>query len=387
MATFSNSSIPSSSASSGSAVAGLDTSADLSETPSDDEVQTIAERIKRAKEQLVDPVDLQKFQDAEDQAKQLYQERASRAEWLSVADRIGQNLIRLNAANEGLKKNVDMSHVDLGPGNDWEKTIDRYGKDYSTDLEKANRDRAAALTNQQQQMGLGEKAFDLASREKSLQMQQKRAEAAQRETNDRQDKSIILQNQLAAQREAAQAKRQQEAEAARAEQLRKSSELKDADEDVKQGTKADLALKTLTNQLTADTDLGKKSKDDLEKQYGKLAAEAGVDLQGLQARLSDQETVLPSWLGGKSSADEATDKKKIIQTELEKSKNLLDAYKARKKELLGIRTGADQTQPATSAPAAAPGTVKVKGPSGTVAVMSKEAAEKYLQKPGYSQVP
>jgi hypothetical protein len=108
------------------------------ETPDDSEVKSATDRIDAliASYKPSDPSDVSNFSEAEEEAKRLYQEKASRNEWLSLADKIGQSLVRLNAANQGLARGVDMSHVDLGQGIDWDKQTDRDFKEYESELKR-----------------------------------------------------------------------------------------------------------------------------------------------------------------------------------------------------------------------------------------------------------
>jgi hypothetical protein len=91
------------------------------------------------------PADISKFQDAEEEAKRLYEERADRAEWLSLAETIGRGLIHFNLANQGLKSGVDLSGVKLEPATDWDARVKRYGDEYSTELARQGRLRTATM--------------------------------------------------------------------------------------------------------------------------------------------------------------------------------------------------------------------------------------------------
>lgn len=102
--------------------------------PSDAEVQSVLKKIQEARRQTAEPADLTALDQAEQDAEMLYRDRASRAEWLSVAERVGNSLVRLGAAQKGLQTGVDMSHLQLDKPLDWEGKIDRYGREYDRDL-------------------------------------------------------------------------------------------------------------------------------------------------------------------------------------------------------------------------------------------------------------
>lgn len=333
----------------------------LNSIPSDEETASILRRIQAARAAATSPVDLKAFDAAEKEAKELYQERADRAEWLSLADRVSNALVRIGAANAGLKSNVDMSKIDYGPQTDWEGRINRYGKEYSTELGRLKDQRGSAIQNQRDEFGLGEKAFDMASREKAALATAKRAADAQASQDARQDKALAAQDgwrradlefreSKETDRQAATRKWQEEQNAAAQQKL----DIKDVDASLTAAGKQHRALQQLVNQLQTDKDLGSKNRDKLAAQYGKLASEAGVDLDELQTNLNATETLKPAWLGGKSADDEKKEKSSYLKTFLDSSKEKLDALAERKNSLLQKKSTpapAASAAPATPAPA------------------------------------
>lgn len=59
--------------------------------------------------------DTSKYDEMEDQARQMFEDRSNRAEWLSLANRIGDAAIRLGAAQQGLRAGVNLANVGTGP--------------------------------------------------------------------------------------------------------------------------------------------------------------------------------------------------------------------------------------------------------------------------------
>jgi hypothetical protein len=391
---------------------GLDVDADASAAPSDDEVGTILARIKAARASATDPVDLQQYKDAQDEAGQLYKDQADRSQWLSLADKIGSSVAKIGAARQGLKAGVDLSHIDTGPGYDVTGAMDRASKDYATQLNKIRGDREDALKNQNQDYTLADKAFDsaaIAGRQNRIDKRQTDREAHSdklRKTeldaaNTRQQNQFDQANTLADNREkerqkseADRDKRARDFESDKEERFNKSKDLKDLDGQEKDATVQLRARQQLFNNLMNDDSLGGKTRDKLQADYGKQAAAAGVDLSEIQGKLADQETTRPGWMGGKTKDEERKGKAAILSESLAETKNMLDAIKAQKeKRLRGAKpviqdSGSGESDSAPSPPPPADGMVKLKGPSGQVsAPMTKEKAAAYLSKPGYSIVP
>ena len=115
----------------------------LSEPPSNKDARDFLATLRGKKRDVVDPADMSALDQAEEKAKELYERGASRAEWLSVAERIGNSLVRLGAAEAGLRKGVDTSGVQLDKGTDWESRIARYGKEYEGELSRLGKKRTS----------------------------------------------------------------------------------------------------------------------------------------------------------------------------------------------------------------------------------------------------
>lgn len=295
----------------------------------EDEMDTILARIKRAREAAASPVDMEQFDQAEQEAKQMYQDRASRNEWLSLADRVGNAITRIGAAQAGLKHGVDLSNINYGPMKDWDKDTDRAFQDYTTELGRQGSKRSAALKNRENEMGLGEKAFEYDWKSKEQAARDARAAEEEKAKDKRYRDSLMSQEA----RSDARLKRQEEAELSREERENKRLELKDLEGKEAAALRQNQARQALFNQLQQANDLSGKSKDKLEQQYGKLAAEAGVDLGEIQARLEEQET-RPRIFGGRSKEEDQKAKSQILNEKLAESKNLLADIQRRKQERL-----------------------------------------------------
>lgn len=367
-----------------------------SEVPSDDEVNSVLKKIQAARQQAVTPIDQAKFDAAEDQAKQLYKDQADRSEWQSLAEKVGRSLIQYNNAQTGLARGIDLSHVDLGPQTDWAGQTKQAASDYQTELGLQEQRRQKALENQKQEMGLAEKAFDVASRDKALQSQEARAAAGREASENRLDKRLAaseaannarmgLQESLQTQRMKQQADLAEKADARRFALEAQHETSKDLAGQISVGQKQAQIGQELGNELL-NTDLSSKSLDRVKAKWGQKAGDAGIDLDALQTALGKQETMLPSWAGGKSSEDEMAAKKKVLNDYLAPLKQKVEQLHQQKQELYkrGVTFAPPMDQ--TSSPPPDSGLVKVRGPSGTIANMTPEAASKYLGKPGYSKV-
>jgi hypothetical protein len=142
----------------------------------------------------------------------------------------------------------------------------------------------------------------------------------------------------------------------------------------------------LFNDQTTVEDLSKKPAADLKKNYGKLAAEAGIDINELSAKL--EATDKPGRFFGTNPDPEA--RKNILKEELAPKLNMLREIRAQKQSILNSIAGGSETPQAS--PAVVPqqqsstGAVRIQAPDGTIAEVAADKAQKYLSRPGYKQV-
>lgn len=104
---------------------------------------SVAERLAKMKREAVSPADYTQVKAAEDQAERLYNERADRSEWLSLAEKLGNAVTRIGASQAGNQMGADMSKIDYGPGIDWEGRNRRYAGDLDRSLSRGKTERSA----------------------------------------------------------------------------------------------------------------------------------------------------------------------------------------------------------------------------------------------------
>lgn len=120
----------------------------LNSPPSDAEVKTVLQAIQDNKRQLVGVADTSDLDAAAAQARQLYQDRASRAEWMGVAERVGDAMAKFGVAGEAIKGHVDVSQFKDVTPTDITGSIGRYAQDYSTQLGALSQQRQARIEQQ-----------------------------------------------------------------------------------------------------------------------------------------------------------------------------------------------------------------------------------------------
>lgn len=384
---------------------GLDVDQDAAQAPDDDEINTVMARIKAARASATDPVDLQTYSDAQDDARALYRDQANRAEWTSLADRIGAAGAKFAAAVAGSKAHVDLSHIDTGPAFDLKGAMDTAGKDYTTSLGEISGNREAALRNQQQDYSLADKAFDQVAqskRQKLLDAHRADEIAAQ---NTRQDKQIANQNSRDDQRFKFQSdeddkkdKRAHEFENDRTNRTSVRDDLQGIDAQLKQASIADAAFRQLQNEMTSDPDISNKSADKLHAQYGKLAADAHMDLGDMQSRVNSQDVGTIQSLYNKATGktvDVVANKKAALeplhQTILDSISKLQASRAAAIKRLQPGGASQPDSAPSAAAPtpppqsAAPKRTVSAKDISeyATAHNVTEDAARTFLTNQGY----
>lgn len=321
-------------------LAGLDVDAPADAPPSQTEYSSIQARVQAMRDAAGPKTDTSGLDRADEEAKRLYDEKASRAEWLSLAEQLGRSLVRLNAANTGLKYGVDLSGVDLGKGTDWEGRTDRYAKDYTTELGRNDRGRLNARSQDKENQDLAEKAMDADSRERGVLSAEERAAKAalaaderqaarEKAAGQRQDKSLAAQEAG----QSARLKQQQQFEQDREGRANKAASLRDEEHNQAEAIKMDRARESLFNNLMNE-DLSGKSADKLEAEYGKLAGEAKVSLSQVKAELEKERTSRPQIFGGRSDEEDKKAQEVVKDKYLTETKNLLEGIARRKRSLL-----------------------------------------------------
>lgn len=314
--------------------------------------RTIAEILKHANDlrkdpkfqQEAPPETKQEVEAARQKAYDLYQERATRAEWADVAQTIGRAVAQFGAAQQGMSTGRDMSGLNFGPGVDWEKRIDRYGKDYERQVGAAEANAAAARQTwadkeSMRRQGLSEALKPLEEELKTASQREKDAADLQRQElrNKSAIEKVQEQNRARDAREAAEQKfragesalnrqlRRDLAERAQKdtpsredkfsvqEQLRvDNAQLKSLEQALREAEKKQKAAAGLYTDMVGADKLGKKAREKLTSSFGKRTGEAGVDpatLEQIEAETSTDNSFLGIPLG--KSRDEAKYKEKL----------------------------------------------------------------------------
>ena len=342
--------------------------------PSEEEVNEVLERIKAARAAASSPADTAKFDQAEQEARDLYNERASRAEWLSVADRIGNALTKIGAARAGMKHGVDMSGIKLEPGTDWDQRIGRYAQDYTTELSRIGRQRDAALSAADKQASLGEKAFEAAQRnQQRADDQQYRRERDEADT-DWKRYALGVQEGSANRR----LNRQIEEDRAREERAQRKTQLDNLNAEEKALKEAEGARTSLLSAIANLANLGGKARERAEAGLPELARKAGMTVQ-------EAQTIYDTELNKEENKDKGIfwDSSNPTKASTAAGKTLIDPLKKRIQEIQAKKAaisgvGGEQA-PAQS------DTVRVRNPQGQVGIIPRSQLKDALNQ-GYTEV-
>lgn len=113
------------------------TKMNVKDLPQSQEIQSLLERLEKART-LLSPEDRESIQELDSlkrEAKQMYAEKADRADWLSLAETIGRSLVKLGAAQEGLSSGADISKMQMEPATDFESRLDRARQSYTSEAQ------------------------------------------------------------------------------------------------------------------------------------------------------------------------------------------------------------------------------------------------------------
>ncbi len=291
-------------------------------TDAEKAVTTLLEKITAARAKSANPADQEEFDQAEHEAQRLYNERADRSEWLSLADRVGNAITRIGAARAGLKSGVDMSKIDYGPGYDATASEKRAARDYEMSLGNTGRRRKQATDNQKlEQDRLDREAaaempsLDFAKykfgQETDTYQQDRRDTAAEkrRELELRSTEARQAARDKATEDRAA--KRAGESEDKQLRALRVADLQKQLAGEEKQGSAVIRGSQLIANL----PDLSKKSVDRLMAGYPQVMGDAGITPEQLAS--IEERSTKQGWFG--SSVD-PKERQKLIQEELIKPK-------------------------------------------------------------------
>lgn len=288
-----------------SQVSGSKSSDYMGAPPSLDEAKTVLKSIQDTKRQVAPGADTSGLDQAEADARQLYQDRANRAEWMGVAERVGNAMVKLGAAQAAIGHNVDVSRIqDVAP-TDWEGRIDRYAKDYSTDLGALGHKRERLQEQVKQNQGNLDKAYEDTQRGLKDQLDLGRFQYGEESNNFRQDKrdNTAFQRELIrdAARDRAQTTRDSTAADRTDKTLNQQLNMKRADDlqrQLKEEEEAKRNSSIAAQALASQDDLSSKSVAKLEQTMPGMLGKAGLSPADLDA--INKESEVPGTLWGKN---------------------------------------------------------------------------------------
>lgn len=339
------------------------------------EANSVLAKIQAAKRQAVDPADYSAMKDAEDQAQKLYEERADRSEWLSLAEKIGNAVTRIGAAHSGNQIGADMSKIDYGPGIDWEGRNQRYGRDLDRSLSKSARDRESTDRQQtlkqkladqsfeDQRQGL-EKEYDFKKNKYGQETDTYQQALRDRDTFKRQEQSLQSQEARAESR----ARAADERDAKRSQSSGDAAEFKaqvaDLQSQLKEATSDAESASQAAQILSSQKDLSKKGGEKLMANYPQVMAKAGItpeQMASIQEGATEKGMI---W----DSVNEKT-RQKLIQEQL---------ITPKQEKIRSIRQALDNLLKRGDGQQVAPGQ-EAPPPSGPTVAQIKKYVEMYPQ--------
>jgi hypothetical protein len=331
-------------------VAGPNTQGDVGGEPSEKEVQSVLEALQRARAMSASPADTADLDVQAKDAQRLYNDRADRAEWLSLADRIGNALVRINAANAGLKSGVDMTKINYGPGYDASAAEQRAARDYEMSLKNIGQgrsDRTSAQKLEQDRLDREARALEPKYEFEKYKYGQK-TDTYQQSLRDaealkRREKELTSQEARDLSRE----KRLSKADQEREDKQLRSLQVTDLQKQIASAQSEAQAASQAAQILSGQKDLSKKNADKLMSSYPGIMAKAGIT--------PEQMTAIQEQATEKGFLWDSVDEKKrqqLIQEQLIKPKQ--EQITNLRKALDGILGKGDSSpKSAAGAPAAA----------------------------------
>lgn len=241
------------------------------------------------------------LQQAIDKAEANYEKRTTRNDWLEVAQMLGRAVAQYGAARQGVNTGRNMSGLEFMPGIDYNARNDRTFRDYQAQLRNAQ----------------------------TLDDAERRARA-----EDRENELFNLRDKKETRLETERTKKADEREARadkREEIANRRIELQELNNEEKSLAGQLKARQALVNQIQQEDDLTSSSAKKLQEKYGMLAAQGDMDLATLQSELAAATKPGRIWGTNPDPEKQAT----ILQSKVEELRNLLDAVRARKKQIVG----------------------------------------------------
>jgi len=301
-------------------------------------------------------------------AKELYQQEATKNDWLDVAQTLAGAVAQLGAAQQAGDKYT--SRPVISANTDWAGRTARAQRDYLESVRQA--EQSAESTRRGWQDTEAMKKADYAQQYQPL---SERLRNAQQIESD-------------ASREAREAAREGKREAKEQErsdlQERKfqDQDLAKQEQEIK---KQETAALTIANQLVNDPDMKNADRAKIQAKYGAVAAQAGIDPQVL-ADIGEQAKDQGLLGMGIFRKEDKEKKAQLIQEQvLTPIRTQLDAIRQKRESLrrVGNPTAAGQeAQAPVQSQQKAPQTVRIQAPDGTIAEVPAEKAQKYIAKGG-----
>ncbi len=295
----------------------------------------------------------QSLDEALEKARELYQQQATKNEWLELAQILSRAVVQFGAASVGGEK-TDMTNINAGvPTVDYNARTSRAFGEYQDTLKQAynrdDRDRQQWKDHSDERKEEYGKQWDVL---------EKKLQTARDEENDRERKRTGT---------------DQDKKLELAELNRQESEV----------LKQLKSRQSLINMFKSEPDLSPKSQKRLEEKYSAVAANAGIDIGELRAEVeaTDKDRTLSS-IRGKAEDPEA--RANIYKSKTQELNTLLGQIRNRKKEL-GVINLPEETKQ-TTPPAGKPLTQAELSAYSKQYNMSEQAALQHLQSQGYSLV-
>lgn len=335
--------------------------------PDPSELKSLSDKLKEARQKAATPADYAEIEQQEQEAQRLYNERADRAEWLSLADRIGNALVRYGAAQSGLKSGVDMTQINYGPGYDQKAAQERAARDYEMTLGSLGRKRGAL-----KDLSAAEQAkLDREARAAEVPYETEKYLLGQHTDTYQQrlrDDEAFRRRQAELETQAARDRAREEREAKRtetaADKQLQAQRYGDLQKELKQARDEEAAAAQAAQVLASQKDLGKKSAEKVMTSYPGIMAKAGItpeQMSSIQERATEKGWI---WDSIDEKKRQQLIQEEIIKPKQEQVKNLRQALDSllQKKE---PGAAAPMESPVTS-PAAPAGAVRMRAPNGAI---------------------
>lgn len=269
------------------------------------------------------------------EAKKKYEDKASKNDWLELAQIVGRAAVQFAGATRGGRQ-TNMAGLDLGP------TVD-----YGARTQQAYRESQGDVSN----------AKDLADAER-----QSYGDTAAQKREQYERQAEVAKAGLGAAKESEREKLEGRRINATEKRLdtkddkeQRRLEFQDLSKQEQEAAKQLNAARSLGSQLQTEGDLDKKSRDKLSAKYGSLAAQAGIDIDQL-ATIGEQSQDKGVFGTGYFKGEDKAKKAQLINEQVVAPiKNMLDSIRARKQQLLGSGTRMAAPADKAATPPPAPG--------------------------------